>query len=101
MNLIQFSVLALAFSICNALHAQGLLKPADADSPENLEKAKLLGVLVYSRVSVQWDEKPAREAFQELGEALRIQIVGRYDDDARNHGLSPEMPLTLDAREQC
>ena len=81
--------------------AQGLLKPDDDQSPENIERARIFGILVYTRITVSWEEKPAREAFKELAAALNIPIAGRYDDDARGHGLDAAMPITVDASQQC
>jgi hypothetical protein len=67
-----------------------------AISERNLrEKARLLGVLHYTRLAVFFDDVPAREAFDALSDALGVTIKGRFADDRAGHGIDPEMPITL------
>jgi uncharacterized membrane protein YgcG len=59
-------------------------------------KSHLLSVLMYTDVTVQFQETPAREAFNYLQTLLGIHIVGRYSDDKIGYGIDPETPITLD-----
>ncbi len=72
-----------------------------ADGPSDAARAKMLGVLTYTRLSLTFDEVPARDAFQAIAATLNLTIVGRWSDDrgAREagHGLNPNAPLTMHA----
>jgi hypothetical protein len=100
-NFITSLGVLLALATASVSNAQGMLKRLDDHTPENIEKAKLLGVLTYTRVTATWEEKPLRDALAELSTALNITIVGRYDDHPKGHGLDARMPVTIDARQQC
>lgn len=66
-------------------------------SREENDRARLIGVLALSRLSVQFDEAPARAAFRSLSLALGVPIIGRYSDDRIGHGIDPRTPITLSA----
>ncbi|MHC4348518.1 MAG: hypothetical protein ACYS15_08325 [Planctomycetota bacterium] len=59
-------------------------------------KAHLLSVLMYTDITVSFQETPAREAFNYLQTLLGIHIVGRFSDDRIGFGIDPETPITLD-----
>ena len=63
----------------------GGAKPAD--DADEVARAKLLGVLVYTKVSMKLDDTPAREAIKALREALGIAVVGRWSDDSVGFGM--------------
>ena len=67
-------------------------KPAEIGTPEHM-----LGVLVYTKLTVRLDEVPAREAIEYLRAVLGINILGRYRDDKAGFGIDPETPITLHA----
>jgi hypothetical protein len=64
--------------------------------PRGSSKAHMLSVLMYTDITVQFQETPAREAFTYLQTVLGIHIVGRYSDDKIGYGIDPETPITLD-----
>jgi hypothetical protein len=59
-------------------------------------RARVLGVLMHTRVSVAFDGTPARAAFASLSAALGTPIVGRYSDDRFGHGILGETPVFFD-----
>lgn len=69
-------------------------KKATAES-QNLSKAQMLGTLLYTDISVQFQENSARDAIKHIETVLGINIIGRYSDDRTGMGLDPETPITL------
>ncbi len=63
---------------------------------ESTSKAHMLSVLLYTDITVTFQETPAREALNYLQTVLGINIIGRYNDDRIGHGIDPETPITLD-----
>jgi hypothetical protein len=59
-------------------------------------KAHMLSVLLYTDITVQLQETPARDALSYLQTVLGINIIGRYSDDKVGFGIDPETPITLD-----
>jgi hypothetical protein len=86
-----FAALLLGLSVIVSL---GASKPAD--DVDEIERAKLLGVLVYTKVSMKMDDTPARDAIKALREALGVAVVGRWSDDALGFGMDPNVRLTLE-----
>ncbi len=66
-----------------------VVEPADGD------RAKLLGVLTFTKMSVSLDDVPARDAFAAVSEALGVSIVGRWSSDKAGHGLDAEARVTM------
>jgi hypothetical protein len=62
-------------------------------------QAELIGVLTRTRLSVEFDGVPAREAFRSISAALATPIMGRYSDDRFGHGIDPEVPITFRAED--
>lgn len=62
-------------------------------------KAKLLQALVYNRLTVNFDQTPAREVFDYFRTTLGINLIARYSDDAIGHGIDPQTPITLSAED--
>ena len=69
---------------------------ASKEQSEEQERAKLLGVLVYTNVTVKFEDTPVREAIDSLKKNLGIQIIGRYSDDAIGFGIDPETPVSIE-----
>ncbi|MCZ6493690.1 MAG: hypothetical protein O6933_06380 [Planctomycetota bacterium] len=63
-------------------------------------KAHMLSVLLYTDITVQFEETPAREAISYLQTVLGIKIIGRYNDDKIGFGIDPETPISIDATDQ-
>jgi hypothetical protein len=72
-------------------------KPHAVRSPEDGDAviARLYGALLYTQVSVGFDQTPARKAINELRAALGVPLIGRYRDDQLGYGLDPASPITL------
>ena len=75
----------------------GGAKPADDD--DDVARARLLGVLCYTKVSMKLDDTPAREAIEALLEALGVAVVGRWSDDSVGFGMDPDARITLDLQD--
>ncbi|MCZ6835915.1 MAG: hypothetical protein O7G85_09090 [Planctomycetota bacterium] len=65
----------------------------DSNSPQ-----RMLGVLLYTDISVNFQESKARDVFAYLATRLDLTIIGRYSDDknAEGYGIDPEAPITLE-----
>jgi uncharacterized membrane protein YgcG len=66
-----------------------------AAETQNATKSQLLGTLLYTDISVQFQDNNARDAINHIETVLGINIVGRYSDDRTGTGLDPEAPITL------
>ncbi len=82
----------------------GLLAAASASgqlqtSYDARMQAELIGVLTQTRLSVELDGVPAREAFRSVSAALATPVIGRYSDDRFGHGIDPEAPITFKAQD--
>ncbi|NNM27290.1 MAG: hypothetical protein HKO59_15115 [Phycisphaerales bacterium] len=60
-------------------------------------QVKTLQTLLYGRVTVNFDETPAREAIEFIANTLGVPIAGRYLDDPAGHGIDPDLPISLRA----
>lgn len=81
--------------------ANQVLQDRQAGSASNdpsMEIGRILGVLLYTDVTVQFDENEAREAFRHMSQILGVPIVARYNDDRTGEGIDPRAPITLDAQ---
>lgn len=67
--------------------------------PKLSPKAKILQSLLYTKLSVNFDQTPARDAFDYLKTALGINLMVRYLDDEVGHGIDPATPITLEAED--
>ena len=65
-----------------------------------ISKPHMLSVLLYTDITVQFNETQAREAINYLKTVLGVNIVGRWSDDKVGHGMDPESPITLDVVEK-
>ncbi|MHC4079933.1 MAG: hypothetical protein ACYS15_08335 [Planctomycetota bacterium] len=80
---------------------------ADADRPmmklwsleDEAMRRTLYLALVETDVSVEFDRTPARAAFDQLREALRFPLIGRYRDDTLGFGLDPDLLITFEAKD--
>ena len=69
-----------------------------ASAPGSVEErqGRMLGVLLYTHLTVSFEETPARSAIKALRAALGINIIGRFNNDSTGHGIDPEAPITFD-----
>ena len=65
-----------------------------ATSQENT-RLKLLQTLLYKKLTVSFEQVPAREVFDFIRIALGINLIARYSDDPVAHGIDPQTPITL------
>ncbi len=65
-----------------------------------ISKPHMLSVLLYTDLTVQFNETQAREAINYLKTVLGVNIIGRWSDDKVGHGMDPETPITLDVVEK-
>ncbi len=63
-------------------------------------KSKLLGTMLETKISVQFEQTPARQAFDYLHTVLGVEINGRYSDDKFGYGIDPETPIDLAVSKQ-
>ena len=107
MNRITLALAGCGLLICAPAFGQNLSERvgyvmqqrARAES-RNTSKAHMLSVLLYTDVTVQFPETPARDAINYLQTILGINIIGRYNDDRTAEGIDPETPITLDVVDQ-
>jgi uncharacterized membrane protein YgcG len=89
---------------CSAttVSAQGLSERIKAVGEQKREaarndtsKARMLGALVYTDVTVQFDKTPAKQAFEYLAAQMGASLVVRYEGEGGAEGIDPEMEVTL------
>lgn len=74
-----------------------VMRTRAAAQANNSSGAAMLGALLYTDVTVRFDETTAREAINYLAKLLNISIVGRFSDDKTGNGIDPQTPITLNA----
>ena len=107
MNRVTLALAGFSLLICTPAFGQNLSERIDyvmqqrarAES-RNTSKAHMLSVLLYTDVTVQFPETPARDAINYLQTILGINIIGRYSDDRTGEGIDPETPITLNVVDQ-
>jgi len=67
---------------------------------ENADKAVMLGRLLYTDITVDFEETPARSTIEYLRTALGINIIGRWNDDRTGFGMDPDTPITVSVRDR-
>jgi len=68
----------------------------------NTTKANMLATLLYTDMTVQFEETPARDALDFMKTTLGINILPRYiDDRGAFSGIDPETPITLNVENQA
>ncbi|MAH66297.1 MAG: hypothetical protein CMJ27_07885, partial [Phycisphaerae bacterium] len=79
---------------------RAVAKQREAEASRDTTQAALLGALIYTDISVDFDETPAREAFDYLRQILGVDLVVRYNDDRSGMGIDPEAPISLKATDK-
>jgi hypothetical protein len=101
LSVILAPMLALAAGAPQVALAQKPQMPAPAKaSDESVERARLLGMLTYTQVTMAVDNMPARDAFDAFRLTTGIPIVARWSDDAVGFGLEPRTLITIDATDK-
>ncbi|MHC5023698.1 MAG: hypothetical protein ACYTGG_07280 [Planctomycetota bacterium] len=70
------------------------------EEARNTSKAHMLSTLLYTDLTVDFQERPVREVVDYLRTVLKINIVARYSDDRVGFGIDPEALITLQAEQQ-
>lgn len=91
-------VLAGAVGLSSAASAQHDLALHRAE--EHRDKANQLGRLVYTDISFDVVETPVSDVLAMIADRTSTTIIARYDTDALSHGIDPDQPITLTARDQ-
>jgi hypothetical protein len=58
-------------------------------------RSELLSKLIYTDITVELDETPARTALRHIKSLVGVSLIGRYDDDKVGYGIDPETPVTI------
>ena len=62
-------------------------------------RVEILQSLLYRDLNVDFEHVPARDVLEYIGTALGINVIVRYSDDHVGHGIDPELPIVLSARD--
>ncbi|MDG2053876.1 MAG: hypothetical protein P8J86_04130 [Phycisphaerales bacterium] len=63
-------------------------------------KAQMLGALLYTPLTFEFQDRPVREVFTLMQDVLGVRIIGRYSDDKEGHGIDPDMMISLDVENE-
>ena len=69
----------------------------EAAAARDTSQSALLGALLYTDISVDFNDTEARAAFEYVKELLGVDLVVRYNDDRSGLGIDPETPINLKA----
>lgn len=69
----------------------------DQQAQKSSGKPALLGALLHQKLSCDFNDTPARDAFEYLESVLGVPLVVRYDSDrnANGSGIDPDAEVTL------
>ena len=57
------------------------------------ELQRMLGRLMYTRVTVRWDGVPIGEALAQLRNSIGVPVIPRYNKDEDDSGLNPDFKI--------
>lgn len=66
-----------------------------AGQPEPGSHGHMLQKLLFTTVSVDFIQEPARAVIEHLSQQADVRIVGRYLDDSTGVGIDPLIPITI------
>jgi hypothetical protein len=79
----------------------GVAKQRQAAAANDRSKATLLGTLLYQRLSADFTDTPARDAFDYIRTVMGVPLVVRYDTDRNaTSGIDPQTPITLKVEDE-
>ncbi len=93
-NAVKRSIIPALLCLMAAGGAHG-----QAQTSKDDERARLIGVLEQTRLSVELDGIPARAAFRSIAAALRTTIIVHYASADGGAGIDPETPVSLQLAE--
>ena len=83
-------------------HAQGLSERIRAvadqraqERAQDTSKAAMLGALLYTDVSVNFDKTPARTAFEYVADQIGVSLIVRYEGEGGAGGIDPELEISM------
>ena len=101
----SFALIAMSAAtllVAAAASAQGLSERIRAVADQKMEAAKndtskgrLLGSLLYSDLSVNFDKTDARTAFGYIRDQIGVPLVVRYAGEGASEGIDPELEINL------
>lgn len=110
-HLASLMLLAIA-AFATATHGQSLTERANAVKAKKAREAEallpkheltprevILQSLLYTNLSVSFDQTPAQDAFDYFKTALGIELIVHYSDDDSEKGIDPLTPITLKAED--
>jgi hypothetical protein len=77
-----------------------LMRQREKAASKNETKGRMLGALLYTDVTVRFEDTPARDAINYIKTLLGINIIGRYNDDRTGIGIDPDTEINLDVTEK-
>jgi len=66
----------------------------------DVSKSHMLGTLLYTDLTVQLQDRTAREALDYMRTVLGINIIGRFNDDRTGEGIDPDTPINIDVTDK-
>jgi len=104
MKPVSLAILAVTSTclIGSVANAQGLSERVRAVAEQKQEAAKadtgrgkLLGALLYTDMTVNFDKTPAKTAFEFIAAHLGAPMVARYAGQGGSEGIDPDLEITL------
>lgn len=88
-------------AVASPLHAQSLNERVQHVRQQRAAaqaetKGEMLGALLYTDISVQFNETPAQEAIKYIQSLVNVNIIARYNTDRDGRGIDPAAPITLE-----
>ncbi len=68
---------------------------ADSAVDDDQDRARLLGLLTYRIVNVEFDRTPARQALDEIKRQASLPLIVRWNTDAMAMGIDPDALISL------
>ncbi|MCH2161166.1 MAG: hypothetical protein MK085_04750 [Phycisphaerales bacterium] len=76
---------------------EGVARKQQAAAAQDSSKSVMLGTLLYTDITVDFNDTPAREAFNYIKTLIGPELVVRYSDDRTGFGIDPDAEITLKA----
>ncbi|TVQ54380.1 MAG: hypothetical protein EA377_05820 [Phycisphaerales bacterium] len=74
-----------------------VMQDRQREEARNTDKGYMLSVLLYTDLTIRFQDTEARDALNHLRDVLGIPIVGRWMDDRTGMGLNPRARINLNA----
>jgi hypothetical protein len=101
-SLLLVSSLVVASAVAASASGQGLSERVRAVAEQRQEAAKndmsrgrLLGALLYTDITANFENTPAKTAFEFIGKQLGVPFIVRFAGEGGSEGIDPELEITL------